>query len=254
MKATVTTKLAASASLSEIYQSMDMQQALVKKTGSCAYERITAHVKCRDFLVDTYSFSLAKKDFGIYGFSFPSSKQSPDWDAARLLLRFPNEKAKANFTKHLGLLQEAETKNGFEITKIIPSEDLEIVCEGDAKWLVSCLAFSFYSLLLRVLCYEFPNKGDWLATFAEDKDNYSDAAYIASIHPETRKRIMDDLSLLKMKEWCGLDPTKHSTSAVHHNSGLISVVGYHSELHKGTVKQNTHWQYFKDKGFKLATV
>ena len=252
MKATVTTKLPAAESLAEIYQSMAMQQALVKKVGPAEFERITAYVKCRDFLVDSYSFSLAKKDFGIYGFSFPSATLSPDWDAARLLLRFPNKEAEEQFGLHLPLLHKIEKQNGFGITKVIPAGKLEVICEGDARWLVSCLSFSLYSLLLRILCYKFSASGDWLTTFSEQEA--SDAKYVKSIPLKTRNRILADLSLLKMEEWCGLDPKKHSVSSVHHNSGLISVCGYHYELHKPTVKKNTHWQHFNNKGFELATV
>lgn len=251
--AKVITKLPAKQSLAEIYQSMNLHLALVKPTEEKdVYERITAFVKCRDFLCDVYSFSKAKMDFSIYSMKFAGSKESPDYDAVYLMAQFPDKDAKKSFLEHMELLKEIEKKNDFEVTTVVTLEGTEdVVLLGDKKWLASCLTFSLYTFLLRVLCYKFANKKDWLKEFAKEK--HSDSRYVESIHADTWKKILDDLSVLNVKPWCGLDPKTMGTSAVHHNSGFVSVFGSHTEISIDSVKKNEHWKHFKELGFKLST-
>ena len=170
-----------------------------------------------------------------------------------MVLRFPTMKAQDTFIENLSLLHDLEKHNKITPAEVFSYKDKELVIIGNKKWLMSCLSFSLYSLLLRILCYagKSQKNQDWLFKFAT-QDN-QDARYIASIHPETLSTILNDLAILKTNQWCGLDPIQFKTAEVHHNSGLISVCGYHGEISKQMVKKNLHWQHFKEMGLKLAT-
>ena len=100
----ITTKLPDSVHLAEIYQSMRTKQALAIPTNKDTFERITPYVLCRDFLVDVYTFSEAKKAFQIYGMEFDGTKHSPSWDGVYLLQQFPDAATKQHFLKQIKLL------------------------------------------------------------------------------------------------------------------------------------------------------
>ena len=253
--AKITTNLPDSQDLAEIYQSMTVKQALLRGSGG-VYERITPFVLCRDFLVDVYSFSIAKKDFSIYGMEFKGSQHRPEWLCLPILLRFPDKKAKGNFLDHLEILHKLEKHNRWEPTKVYEVSDLEMVAEGNMLWLASCLTVSLYTFLLRALCYEFavkyPGSWEWILLFGKLKG--TDPRYAASIPEATWRLILDDLSCLQiLKDFCGFDASKEEVRTVHHNSGLISVFGYHSELSQVAVKKNTHWKFMQEQGISTYT-
>ena len=246
--AKITTKLPDSQDLAEIYQSMAVKQALLRGVEG-VYERITPYVLCRDFLVDVYSFSLAKKKFDIYGMSFQGDKEKPEYRHLPILLRFPSTQAKQAFLKHLPLLRQLEDRNRWGWTDIYQVNALELVAEGSAEWLSSCLLVSLYTFLLRALCYDFEITSDdqhWILAFGKLKG--TDPRYAGSIADSTWKMIFNDLSILRTTDFCGFDVTTEATRTVHHNSGFISVFGYHSELSQSAVRKNAHWQHMQKQG------
>ena len=246
--ATITTQLPASQDLAEIYQSMTVKQALLRGSGG-VYERITPYVLCRDFLVDVYSFSNAKKDFNIYGMAFNGSKEQPEYHHLPILLRFPSKQTKEIFLNHIPLLYDLEDHNRWGWTDLYQVNDLEIVAEGSAEWLSSCLLVSLYTFLLRALCYDFEITSDdqhWILAFGKLKG--TDPRYAGSIADSTWKMIFNDLSILRTTDFCGFDVTTEATRTVHHNSGFISVFGYHSELSQSAVRKNAHWQHMQKQG------
>ena len=252
--ATITTKLPASQNLAEIYQSMMVKQALLRGTDG-EYGRITPFVLCRDFLVDVYSFSLAKKDFSIYGMAFQGSKEQPEYRSLPILLQFPSAKAKEAFLEHVPILFCLEAHNHWPQTVLYRVSDLEIVAEAGSPWLASCLSISLYTFILRALCYEFPakfpNDWHWIVGFGELKG--TDPRYAASIAGPTWKMIFNDLNALRMPDFCGFDVSKEAARTVHHNSGFISVFGYHSELSQAAVRKNAHWQLMQKQGIATYT-
>ena len=253
-KATVTTKLPATQNLTEIYQSMTVKQALLRGTNG-TYERITPFVLCRDFLVDVYSFSRAKKDFGIYGMEFKGSQHQPEWRCLPILLQFPDKEAKGNFLGHVEILRGLEDHNRWGWTDLWEVSSTEMVVEGSAEWLANCLTVSLYTFLLRTLCYEFevkyPGSWEWILLFGKLKG--TDPKYAASIPAATWHMILDDLSCLRTNEFCGFDVPKTETRTIHHNSGFISVFGYHSELSQSSVRKNAHWQAMQKQGIATYT-
>ena len=251
MTPTVTSNLPEKADLGEIYQSSETRQALLFRKDNNTFERQTPFVACRDFLVDSCTFSRAKKDFSIYGFSFKGSSQEVDWESANILIRNPEKKGISSFQEHMELLWKIEDKNKIERTRSFLMENNDIIVVGDKAWLMSCLSFSLYSLLLRIMSYEFENTEDWLFKFG--KQGATDSAYIKSINPQTLNTILCNLTILKMPEWCGFAVSKEQTSKIHHNSGIISVCGQHSEMSSAAVKQNSHWKILKEKGLELFT-
>jgi hypothetical protein len=237
--------------LGEIYQSMNTKQALLLPTGKNAFKRITKFALCRDFLVDSYTYAKAKQNFYIYGFSFNGETEPLEWERALILQQFPTESIKATFLSHLAWIHKIEQTNHFPKTTIYTTANSkELVIEGSKQWLKNCLAFSLYSLLLRVLCYK-TKTDEWLTEIS--KQDSSDGAYVASIARETWNQILGDLSLIDTPTFCGFTPTPHNMHTVHHNSGFVSVFGYHSEMSVASVKKNKHWHLMKTRGFKLYT-
>jgi hypothetical protein len=239
--------------LAEIGQSQSTKQALVKKKNDGNYERISAFVKCRDFLVDSYSYSKDNLKFGIYGFHFDGTKLQPDWDQACLAHFFSDDKAKNAFLSNIGYIHSIEHANGWPETTVYEAENNILVTEGNKAWLANSLTFSLYSFLLRVACYpdfsKDQNVGTWLIEFG--KQQFSDSKYVASISTKTWDRALGNLRLLATPTFCGFDPKKDPVGNIHHNSGFISVFGSHSEISYGTVKKNAHWQLMKERGFEL---
>lgn len=240
--------------LAEIYQSMATKMAVLRRDGENEFTRITPLVVCRDFLTDVFSFSEAKKVFDIYGCSFDPSLDTVQKDGVFLQMIFPNNKAQENFEKNLHHLFEIELGNDYLLTEYIPTENkLECVLIGDKRWRQSCLAFSLYTSLLRVFCYDCPDEG-WIPAMRKLNGNkFTDARLVASVDDETWERVCCDLSVLNTEAFCGLPVDKHDVHEVHHNSGFYSVFGTHRELNPETVKKNIHWQKFKEAGWKLHT-
>lgn len=235
--------------MAEIYQSQNTKQALLRKVDDHNFVRITNFVKCRDFLVDTYSFAKENKDFGIYGFSFQGSKMQPDWTGAYIMLHFSDAKSRQNFLEQVEIIQAIEEKNKFTPTKVLKVEgSQDLIAVGDKKWLGNCLMFSFYSLLLRIACYDLNTEKDWIADFSSKQ--HSDSKYIAAVPRKSMDKILADLSLLETPTFCGFDPKKDSVGSIHHNSGFISVFGWHTEISPETVKKNKHWKLMQERGLE----
>ena len=252
----ITTSLPDSQYLSEIYQSMQVRQALLHKISDTEYERITPFVLCRDFLTDVYTFSQDKQDFSIYGMSFKGSIQSPDWDKVYILLRFPNKEARENLYQHSTILFYIENKNNiYPYTEIQDISELESLVVGPKEWIKSCLTISLYTFLLRAFCNEFiASSSNWWLIFKDKQGN--DANYINSIDPQTWKTILNNLSILYTDDFCGFSSSTDDKNLhrIHSNSGFISIFGRHSEISPGHVRENKHWQIMKQKGIKTAIV
>jgi hypothetical protein len=237
--------------LAEIYQSQTTKQALLRKDSETSFTRITDFVLCRDFLVDSYSYAKAGKDFGKYGFSFKGSQKQPDWTGVYIQMRFQDAASKKQFLTHLEqIIHTIEGANGYDLTEVreIKGSD-DLVAIGDKRWLQNCLSFSLYSLLLRVCCYTFDATKDWIKVFSAMDS--SDSKYISSVNRKTLDTVLADLSVLNTKNFCGFDVEKENTGVIHHNSGFISVFGSHSEISPSTAKRNPHWQEMKKRGLEM---
>lgn len=243
----------ANQTMGEIYQSMATKQALCRVVGENQYQRYTPFVKCRDFLVDAIGCGLVDRKFSIYGFQYNEGKAGLDLSGSYLAHQFQNQKDRDCFEGNLHHLHKIEEQNGFSPTEVFQSgnEKDQVISVGDSKWLKSCLTFSLYTYLLRIMCYPLNQDKDWLQKFA--KSNSSDAKYAASISPKTWEKILGDISTLFTKDFYGFDSLKENLHVIHHNSGFISVFGSHSEINPAAVKKNKHWQEFVKLGLESAT-
>lgn len=239
-------------SLGEISQSMAIRFAILSGSNTDGFTQLTPTVKCRDFLCDVYSSALQKFSFSIYGMSWDGANNPISFDQLSLLLLFPSETAKKAFFANINKLHGIEEHNSFNPTAVYESEqisgasNLEVIVDADPRWLMSVLSFSLYTLLLRIMCYDLPESGDWIGHFAGL--SHSDSRYINSWPRESLDKILNNLSLLKMESWNGLTYAEHKTGGVHHNSGIVSVFSSHSEINQSTVRQNKHWQHFQSLG------
>lgn len=241
----------------EISQSQSTKQALARRVGENAYERITGFVKCRDFLVDSYAFAKENKDFSIYGFSFKGSQMQPDWSGVYVVHLFANKDDRENFLRNLGYINAIEHANGLPITVVKDAGGNELLTEGDKFWLKSSLYLSLYTFLLRVACYKDyskskePNVGEWLVEFG--KQQFSDSKYAASVAIKTWDKVLGNLKLIETPTFCGFDPKHEGVSKIHHNSGFISVFGSHSEINQQSVRENSHWKLMQERGLETHT-
>lgn len=244
--------------LAEIYQSMDTKMALLNRDGE-NFIRITPLVKCRDFLVDVYTFSKVERKFGIWGMEFDPDKEKPAYNELLLQCVFPKS-ARDTFEKQMDILHIIELANGYTPTECIPFEEKGAVLIGDKKWLQSCLLWSLYTSLIRCLCYDFGGEKDFVKAMrkrwkdcGENSNKETDAMLVSSVADETWTKILSNLDSIATKEFCGFDGKKADTHSIHHNSGFYSVFGTHRELSIQTVHQNKHWQFFKEQGWQLYT-
>jgi len=235
--------------LGEIYQSMELKIALLKKDGD-KFKTQTPFVNCYDFIVDSYSASLEKYSFSVYGFRWDGTKKSPDWSGIYLHLRFPNEHAKKNYLEHLHFLHEIEKNNKIPLTAFTEIDDLNGLVVGNKAWLKNCLILRLYTFLQRMMCYDIKTK-DWIKELGAQ--SHSDSNYIKNLNRESWDRILKDLSSIHTDYFCGLSFNKDGTSAVHHNSGFFSTFSNHTEMNQNTVRNGRHWQDMKQRGFKLYT-
>ena len=248
--------------LGEIYQSMETKQAIACATGEGKYKRLTKWVLCRDFLVDTYSYAKAGKNFpGVYGFSYKGELSDLPWNQTILLQQFPNTDTKAKFLAHLPKLNVIEKLNGLKLTQTFETQDEKVLLViGSKRWLDNCLKFSLYSLFLRILCYKLSAAKDpikWIVAFGKHEDDAedqsSDSEYIESVKESVWKRIIPNLRELDTPEFCGFKVGGCSVGTIHHNSGFISVFGNHSELTRDIVVKNSHWKLMTERKFELYT-
>ena len=241
--------------LAEIYQSCGTRMALLRTTDKAdVLDKITAFVKCRDFLVDSYSYHKAKKNFKIYGFEFKAAAEELNYDQVRLLLDFSTAPEQSNFENHLKFIRDIETANNMSKTTIhkVDGKSNQIVMIGDARWLQNCLMFSFYTFLARLACYPVSasatNYRSWIAELGTQKT--SDGKYVKSIAAGTWDKILTNLTLLETDDFCGFNPKEEEVHTIHHNSGMISVLGYHTEINEETVKKNPHWKLMQERGLE----
>lgn len=238
--------------LAEIYQSMQLKMSLLKKQAGKkrTFDEVTPGVMCRDFLADVYTSVVQKYDFRIYGFGWKGTKDIPNWEAVYLKLNFPNLEAKENFKNNIKFLHKIEDDNGISRTIFYDKINKIGMIVGDKAWLRNVLTASLYTFLIRSFCYTIKSD-DWIKELG--KQAHTDSAYIKSIDRSTWDKILKDIKSLHTDYFCGLDHKKDGMSAVHHNSGFVSVFGKHSEMSPATVKKNKHWQEMGKRGFKLFT-
>ena len=171
--------------LGEIYQSMAVTMAILTRQGENEFTRITPFVKCRDFIVDVYSFALANKSFQIYGMEFDPGKEKPSMDGVYLQLIFPNPKAQKHFEEQLmSVLQPIEMINGMDLTEYIPLEEKQqAVLIADKRWLASCLSWSLYTAIVRCLCYDLGPSGQdnfgWIKAMSTAHKNQTDGKLVS---------------------------------------------------------------------------
>lgn len=256
LKITISDKLVEKG-LAEIYQSMEVKMALLTSQGQKEFTRITPWVKCRDFLVDVYTYAEANKKFQIYSMEYdPEKLGKPQTSAVYLQVEFPKKKkAKEVFKEQIGLLHKIETQNGFDPTEVYETGDDKetVVLVGDKKWLYSAISFSLYTSLLRILCHkELGN--DFISGFIKKHESSSDHPLVKSVDPSVWEKVLGNIKLLKMEEFCGFSPKSQNIGTIHHNSGFYSVFGSHSEMSETLVMKNSHWKHFTKLGWKMFTV
>lgn len=236
--------------LSEIYQSMDIKFSILEKMDDFNYKQISTPVKCVDFICDSYTATKQKAKFAIYGYSWNGEQNPLSFDEVRLYLEFPDKKSYENFISQLSIIHKIENDNKIPNTQVFTLDKNKAIVLGNNSWLSNCLTLRLYLFLLRIIAYPYKNINNWLEELREK--NVSDGKYAKSMRMSSWNRILSDLNSIKdTGRFCGLN-FKGGTSRLHHNAGIFSVLGSHSEINPQTVHKNKHYQVLKERGFEMV--
>ena len=162
-------------SLSESMQKMKVRFTFVKKTlapngiGSDSVavdlERLHPAALCRDYLNDMIVEDARGKGTmpsPIYGMHFRGIKL--DGDCIRLIVE-GKEGDISRLSQNFPLLNDFEGIHATAIPKksvLTTITSTQVMIEADNSWRTSTLYFSFFTYLLRALCYEVPDDAEGL--------------------------------------------------------------------------------------------
>lgn len=141
--------------LNEIFQSLDIKFALVNDD----WQQVQMEGKCRDFLGDIiWSEAIGHGSFEIYGSRYNPAIVQWCSSKARVSIKFPEERFKRYFIKHLPQLNKMEAKYNLEPSRFYETDNpLRIVVEGDVTWVSHEWKISLYSFLLKIASYYRPS-------------------------------------------------------------------------------------------------
>jgi len=237
--------------LNEVYQSMDLKYAFLKRVGDEEYSECNPLAKCRDYLHDIVNANLTKGTFSIYGMSYSAQKFPIDLDVTRFGLKFPSEADKKTFLENFQELISIETSNDLLASKIMETDKpLYLIVEGDAFWMTNTVLLNLYTYLLRVLCYK--NNGPTMLESLENSGATNESNYLQCIGRDRLEKILTQLGSFKTDTFCGYSE-EMGTRDLHDFSGIVSFFGKPQNYQcKYSVAQcssnNAHYKYFKDQG------
>ena len=197
---------------SEIFQSLDIKFAFVKKIDKNNFEQISNPIKCRDFLGDCIWNKLTNKVAQIYGFSY-SYKENPfDEDKLRLSLTFPHNEYKTYFIDNFGGLTNKETKYKISNSKCYETDCPEtLIVEANKVWQSCIWKISLYTFFLKCISYKT----------IKDLESPEDE-YIDYLKPEIEDKLMKKIRVKK-------EFLADSIGKAHNYSGFVSVIRNQNE-------------------------
>ena len=229
-----------------------LRLALLKQEGPEKFEQLMPLVRCKDFICDVYWSSFGKTDINFYGMKWNGKKDSPDWEQVNLLVNFPNKEMQNFFMENLQHLWEIEGANGIPLTQVFTVDECNVVLLGNKKWLSNLLYLSLYVFLIRLMGVKPIATEDWIGELQEQTGTI-DGKFLSTISKETLRKVFSELDLLASDKWCGFEIEEKTKYTIHHNSGFVSIFGFHDEMNPNNVKTNFHWQEAKQKGLELYT-
>lgn len=229
-----------------------LRLALLKQTEPDEFEQLMPLVRCKDFICDVYWSSLGKIDISFYGMKWQGKKDKPDWEQVNLLVNFPNKEMCVYFTENLKYIWEIEEANDIPSTTLLVVDELNVILLGNKKWLTNLVYLSLYVFLIRLMGVDKIISDNWIEEIQKKKETI-DGKFLSTISKEVLERIFSDLSLLESEKWCGFEIKPETIYTIHHNSGFVSVFGYHDEMSPIKVKENFHWQEAHKRGLELYT-
>lgn len=192
---------------SEIFQSLDIKFAFVKKINKNEYSQVHMEIKCRDFLGDCIWSREKKKEVNIYNFKYSFEKDPYDTRKTRLSLKFPDEESMVNFKNNFQTLNHIEDDYEMSPSKWKETNDKQtLIVESSSLWQSCVWKMSYYSYLLKILSYKDMN------TLAPPEKDY---AVLLDI--ETKHKLMKNIRNKR-------EILKDDMRLAHNNSGFVSIL------------------------------
>jgi hypothetical protein len=192
-------------SLCEIFQSLVVKFAFVNEDG----QQVQKEAKCRDFLGDVvWCHATDEEPYEIYGSEYDPNKFRWDSEVTRMSLKFPNDKTKDNFMKNFHQFQELERKYGIPESVCLETQyPLRVVVVSDKVWQSHEWKVSYYSFLLKILCYPT------VADLESPESKY----YKVYVEKQGEEYLMGNLHKV-------VDDHKSDIYDAHNNSGFYSIL------------------------------
>lgn len=184
----------------ELFQSLDIKFALLKKINENIFEQVHKEVKCRDFLGDCIWSQKTGNTVNIYGFNYSFKNNPFDTDKLYLSLHFPNKKSFTNF-KNNDII-----KPGFNIITYDFNLENHLIIEANPIWLSTIWKMSLFTFYLKLLSYPTPQE-------AKDPED----EYLNLLTPEIEQKFLQNLNNNE-------EILENDIYKAHNYSGFVSII------------------------------
>lgn len=221
---------------SEIGQQKPIKFAFANAVGNEIRE-IFSPVLCRDFLGDVLHAEESNKPASIYGFSYNPTTSRIDRDSTRLVISNISAKDFDCFRANAPILEQLEFKLNLVPTKW-QEVDKHLYIEGSPRWQEAVYLISFYTYLLRVMCY--PLGQDWMKDVAALKTN--EGSYFRSVTEKKFITMAENLFNI-LEPFTNVHGWKNDAhiGVIHDMSGFVSL----ATTAKGNTYADKLKEYFK---------
>lgn len=189
-------------------------------------------VLCRDYLGDIlYVTKMNKEQAYVYGLQYKKDRDGPlQLDRTKLVMIF-NEKSKDKETlfRNINILWELEKQCGLKTTELTELDKNTLYVRGSKRWLDNNFTYSFYTFMLRALCYQqIKDQKEWylaVQDMANKEYSATEGQYIKQISVEKFKTLLKNLKkfFIPLENPTGYSNTELSIMAVHSSSGFVAI-------------------------------
>jgi hypothetical protein len=216
----------------EIQQTAALRFAFVNKTDETTVRQVFAPVMCRDFLGDVLYSEREKRTAEIFGFKYDPNEKKIDRDVTRMSISFPSQEHLGFFKEHLFWLHQLEEANGLSLTKVIETDEKEIlIVEGDTWWMGGIWRISAYTFFLRIMTYKMDFSQPVIPQLAKLKGHYGNQVTEADqmsrypLDPVKLENFIWNLTKQKLLFYIQLDRPTH-IDTTHNYCGFLSGAKY----------------------------
>ncbi len=230
----------------ESRQAVGLRFSFLNQKGPNLYQAMFAPVLCRDYLNDVLHAEYFNKRVGpVFGFSYNPAEQQIDRDKLRMGL-FVDQQLFEVLREHLlAMLHSVEKQAGWQLSSgSFNEKTLQILVEGDSKWLRSTLHLSLYTLLCRLSGYGCSSVQQ--AKQLVRKQAVSDVLFFTHTNGNLEKALANLDAIYSLYGEHSLPPSGFSETAyiddIHGVSGVLGVLAI----------DNLGWSHAGNKARKIV--